>query len=128
MTEILKGSSKVRVETESEAYDINRESVDSDVLVPDTDLPETVKELLRNQGFELKDFYPKKITRYFHDSEGRCDAREVSEELGLPEDHNTVERIAGYGYEIRIDFVVEDKNTAYVTALNNHELEEKIQL
>lgn len=128
MTEILKGSSKVRVETESEAYDINRDSEDSDVLVPEIDLPDTVKDLLRNQGFELKDVYPKEISRYFHDSESRCDARDVSEELGLPEDHDTVQRIAGYGYEIQIDFVVESRDTVYVTALNNHELEERIRL
>ena len=128
MTEILEGSSKVRVETESEAYDIKRESADSTVLIPEKDIPETVKDLLRNQGFELKDVYPKKISRYFHDSEGRGDAREVSEELGLPEDHDTVQRIAGYGYEIQIDFVVENRNTVYVTALNNHELEERIRL
>lgn len=125
--DVLIGSSKVIVETDSKSYEYNLDDSQKKTITPEEEIPSQIQNALEENGIFVLE-YPMEITRYVHDEGTRIDQREIAEKIGEDGDSEIVKRIAGYGYEIELKFEIHNSDgtkTAYLTHIDGIKLDEK---
>lgn len=123
--DILIGDSKIRVETEDDCYEYER---DGDFVDVNIRTPEKIVEEIEKRGFTVVCDSPKSIKRYIHDEPTPYEYEEVAEKLGLNKQDDIVEKIANVGYEIELEIEVTEDGEAYMTHVDGIELKEKKKL
>jgi|AntRauMinimDraft_2_1070382.scaffolds.fasta_scaffold00381_6 hypothetical protein len=123
VTELLEGSSKIRLETtigDKEYKLLNEDTVE----VPG-ETPDFIISHLKNNDYSVEvAFEPQFHTTYVHDETLSYGRKEIADKLGLDEDHRIVNAIADYSYEISLKFDVEDLETCKLVSINGNELKE----
>lgn len=122
VTDVLTGEKSVIVETTGDDYKFKK--IDDGSVDADSDeVPDEVIDALLDHGIDIPQ-YPTTIKHYIHDEGNRADYTEISEELGLDEDHELVRRIANLGYEVEFTIDVQSESNAVITHVDGHELVE----
>lgn len=125
VTDVLIGSDMITVKREGRENDVEFEKEDDETIlgIPDV-YDEEVVEAVNEAGFDFKSQFPLEFNYYVNDESVPSEYRLVADEIGLPEDDETVQRIANIGYEIELTIRVEDRHTWKVTHVFGHELKE----
>lgn len=122
--DVLIGENTVLVKRE-DAENVEVTKVDDSTVRSDPEhLSDEVVAALENRGFGFQSQFPMEVELHFHDEAEPYDRRNLADELGLDEEHETVEIVANLGYEISVTVEFQDENTWQVTEVFGHELKE----
>jgi len=125
LNDILVGDKYVLVKTNEGDFEFETNEYGM-ISVGDT-VSDEIKDKLVNHDDVAVTVFPKTINFFVHDEGTTQDKSVVSDKLGLPEDHDIVEKISNIGYEIDLTINVENENgqfVAYITKIMGSELAE----
>ena len=127
--DILVGDKYVLVKTNKDEFEFKIDKYGM-ISIGDTVSDEIKSELIRHDNVTVMDF-PKTINFFVHDEGTSHDRSVVLDKLGLPENHDIVERISNIGYEIKFTINVENQNgrfVAHITEIMGEKLAEQKKL